>query len=327
MRASRVPRVPFLACVAALALRATCVAAGGSADDLARATREALAEAFASKATKLSSPPRFDGAEVTVYPPRSLADPRRGGHEGNDGTKYPVVVFLHGFCLPDENQQKYNFTATRAGAGVGGTPRRQTLTQIGLRDFVDDAFYVTPTSPTTTRQCALCNLGDDSPNVADRLTTSWINNTLARIAPAFVCNTWDGSDACCAPEKGGEGNDVAFIADVIRAVVDGEHKSFVDENRVYLVGIATGGRAASPSPQATRTTQRECRSIPRRTETRPRGSKTCVPRKGKGRPRSLSRPREGRSCRRRREFGESRRRQSRNPRTSPRRSTRPPRRS
>jgi poly(3-hydroxybutyrate) depolymerase len=245
MRASRVPRVPFLACVAALALRATCVAAGGSADDLARATREALAEAFASKATKLSSPPRFDGAEVTVYPPRSLADPRRGGHEGNDGTKCPVVVFLHGFCLPDENQQKYNFTATRAGAGVGGTPRRQTLTQIGLRDFVDDAFYVTPTSPTTTRQCALCNLGDDSPNVADRLTTSWINNTLARIAPAFVCNTWDGSDACCAPEKGGEGDDVAFIADVIRAVVDGEHKDFVDENRVYLVGIATGGFMAN----------------------------------------------------------------------------------
>jgi poly(3-hydroxybutyrate) depolymerase len=245
MRASRVPSVPFLACVAALALRATCVAAGGSADDLARATREALAEAFASKATKLSSPPRFHGAEVTVYPPRSLADPRRGGHEGNDGTKYPVVVFLHGFCLPDENQQKYNFTATRAGAGVGGTPRRQTLTQIGLRDFVDDAFYVTPTSPTTTRQCALCNLGDDSPNVADRLTTSWINNTLARIAPAFVCNTWDGSDACCAPEKGGEGDDVAFIADVIRAVVDGEHKSFVDENRVYLVGIATGGFMAN----------------------------------------------------------------------------------
>ena len=96
MRPSRVRRPPLLACVAALALGATRVAAGGGADDLARATREALAEAFASKATKLSSPPRFDGAEVTVYPPRGLAE-----GEKNDGTKYPVVVFLHGFCLPE----------------------------------------------------------------------------------------------------------------------------------------------------------------------------------------------------------------------------------
>lgn len=236
MRPSRVRRPPLLACVAALALGATRVAAGGGADDLARVTREALAEAFDSKATKLLSPtPRFDGADVTVYPPSSL-QPR---------TKYPVVVFLHGFCLPDENQQRYNFTAVRAGAGVGGTPRRQTLTQVGLRDFVDEAFYVTPVSPTTTRLCALCNLGEASPNVADRLTTSWINNTLARVAPAFSCPTWDGSDACCAPEKGGNGTDVDFLASVIGAVAAGEHAAFVDPNRVYLVGIATGGFMAN----------------------------------------------------------------------------------
>ena len=244
MRASRVRRVPFLACVAALALSATRVAAGGSADDLERATRETLAEAFEDKAEKLSSAAApFFGADVTVYPPSRYL--REGSDPSLPRTKYPVVVFLHGFCLPDENQQRYNFTAVRAGAGLGGTPRRQTLTQVGLRDFVDDAFYVTPVSPTTTRQCALCNLGEDSPNVADRLTTSWINNTLARVAPAFSCPTWDGSDACCAPEKGGNGTDVDFLASVIGAVAAGEHAAFVDPNRVYLVGIATGGFMAN----------------------------------------------------------------------------------
>jgi poly(3-hydroxybutyrate) depolymerase len=149
-----------------------------------------------------------------------------------------MVVFLHGFCLPDDAQQQYNFTAVRAGAGVGGTPRRQTLTQRGLRDFVDEVFYVTPTSPSVTRQCALCNLGEDSPNVADRLTTTWINQTLARVAPAFSCPTWDGSDACCAPERGGQGDDVRFIASVIDAMSSAYR---VDPDRVYLIGIATGG--------------------------------------------------------------------------------------
>lgn len=243
MRASRVHRVPFLACVAALALSAARVVAGGGADDRKRAAREALAEAFENKATNVALT-NAAGFDVTVYPPSQYLR-EKSENASRPRSKYPVVVFLHGFCLPDENQQRYNFTAVRAGAGVGGTPRRQTLTQVGLRDFVDDVFYVTPVSPTTTRQCALCNLGEDSPNVADRLTTRWINNTLARVAPAFSCPTWDGSDACCAPEKGGRGTDVDFVAGVIDAVVNGEHAASVDPDRVYLVGIATGGFMAN----------------------------------------------------------------------------------
>lgn len=226
---------PVFVCVATAVLCASCgvSAGGGDARALAQSTQQVLSEAFVSKATQLASPsPSYQGADVTVYPPTSLGD-------ANADTKYPLVIFLHGFCLPDDAQQQYNFTATRAGAGKDGASARQTLTQVGLRDFVDEAFYVTPTSPTSTRFCALCNLGEDSPNVADRLTTNWINQTLSRVAPAFQCPTWDGSDACCAPEKAGAGDDVAFVASVIETMI--EKYESIDPDRVYLIGIATGG--------------------------------------------------------------------------------------
>ena len=228
----RILRFSLFACVAAVVLTTTGVVAGGAdGNDLARVTAQALSEAFALKAQPLSSPSAvFSGADVQVYPPSS--------YDSNSNTKYPLVVFLHGFCLPDDAQQQYNFTAMRAGAGLDGAAARQTLTQVGLRDFVDDVFYVTPTSPTATRKCALCNLGEDSPNVADRLTTNWINQTLARVAPSFQCPTWDGSDACCAPEKGGTGDDVSFIASVIESV---KTKYEIDSDKIYLIGIATGG--------------------------------------------------------------------------------------
>jgi len=44
---------------------------------------------------------------------------------------YPLVVYLHGFCLGDDAQQLYSFTAARSSPGGGGE-RRQTLTQISL---------------------------------------------------------------------------------------------------------------------------------------------------------------------------------------------------
>lgn len=52
---------------------------------------------------------------------------------GDGGSGSPLLVFLHGFCLPDSAQQEYSFTALRANAGGGSLPRQQTLSQVGLR--------------------------------------------------------------------------------------------------------------------------------------------------------------------------------------------------
>jgi hypothetical protein len=108
-------------------------------------------------------------------------------------------VYLHGFCLPDVEQQMYSVTARRADAGGGRIPREQTLSQFNdwsLEVAERGPFlYATPTAPHHTRKCALCNIGMDSPNVGDMLTVRFINSTLDRVAPAWSCPAWDGSDA------------------------------------------------------------------------------------------------------------------------------------
>ena len=158
-----------------------------------------------------------------------------------------MVVFLHGFCLPDENQQRYNFTAVRAGAGVGGTPRRQTLTQVGLRDFVDEAFYVTPVSPTTTRLCALVQPGRglaerrgpphdelDQQHADARRARVFVPD-VGRLGRLLRAGEGRKRDRRRFPREDGHW----------RSSPAGEHAAFVDPNRVYLVGIATGGFMAN----------------------------------------------------------------------------------
>jgi poly(3-hydroxybutyrate) depolymerase len=66
----------------------------------------------------------------------------------------------------------------------------------------------------------------------------WINQTLGRVAPAFECPSWDGSDACCNPELAGKGDDVQYVLSVVEAITA---KYNVDMSRIYLMGIATGG--------------------------------------------------------------------------------------
>jgi len=67
----------------------------------------------------------------------------------------------------------------------------------------------------------------------DRLTVRYINTTLGRLAPAFQCPAWDGSDACCNPEKGGNGDDVRYVTSVVDAITT---KYNVDTSRIYLMG-------------------------------------------------------------------------------------------
>ena len=204
---------------------------------IAGGDRDAAAQSadFASRAETFDVPA---SQRVEVFPPANYDSTAVGD------ARPPLLVFLHGFCLPDANQQAYNFTAVRANAGGGRLPRRQTLSQVGLREVVDERgfVYATPTAPHHTRKCALCNLGDASPNVADQLTTTWINQTMSRVAPAFACPAWDGSDACCNPELGGEGDDARFLEKTVEALLDAYA---IDPNRVYLVGIATGGFMAN----------------------------------------------------------------------------------
>ena len=103
-------------------------------------------------------------------------------------------------------------------------------------------LYAAPTAPHFTRKCALCNIGLDSPNAGDMLTVRFINSTLERVAPAWHCPAWDGSDACCNPEFSGASNDVEYVLDLVDAI---KSRHNVDPDRVYLFGIATGGFMAN----------------------------------------------------------------------------------
>lgn len=70
-----------------------------------------------------------------------------------------------------------------------------------------------------------------------------MNGILARDSPEFECPAWDGSDAVALAEVAAtDGSDIHFIEEIINAT----KKQFnIDETRIYVVGIATGGFMAS----------------------------------------------------------------------------------
>jgi poly(3-hydroxybutyrate) depolymerase len=123
--------------------------------------------------------------------------------------------------------------------------RAQTLVQVGLREaaLAENFVYVAPRAPHTTRECVLCPLQEQSPNSQDRLFNSWISGILDRDSPQFECRAWDGSDAVANPELSAQTDaDVRYVADVIDAV---KTKFNIDGDRIYVVGIGTGGFMAA----------------------------------------------------------------------------------
>jgi len=123
--------------------------------------------------------------------------------------------------------------------------RQQTLVQVGLREaaLAENWVYVAPKAPRSTRECVLCNVVESSPNSADRLFGTWMNGILARDSPEFECPAWDGSDAVALAEVAASDDfDVHFIEEIINST----KKQFnIDDERIYVVGIATGGFMAS----------------------------------------------------------------------------------
>ena len=72
--------------------------------------------------------------DVEVFKPKSYHTANTTTSSGERSSRgFPLLVFLHGFCLPDAAQQEYSFTALRANAGGGNLPKQQTLGQVGLR--------------------------------------------------------------------------------------------------------------------------------------------------------------------------------------------------
>ena len=190
----------------------------------------------------------FERSEVSAEMPVSTSLSILKPNDFTSEKMYPLVVYLHGFCLGDDAQQQYSFTASRDSPGEGGQ-RRQTLTQIGVRERItsDQFVYLPLDAPHLTRRCALCNIASDRNNyLSDRLTSNWINSTMSRIGPEFQCAAWAGSDACCNLEqaaKMNENNDAEYIVAAIEKVKATYPN--IDANRVYVFGIATGGFMAS----------------------------------------------------------------------------------
>ena len=129
----------------------------------------------------------FERSEVSAEMPVSTSLSILKPNDFTSEKMYPLVVYLHGFCLGDDAQQQYSFTASRDSPGGGGQ-RRQTLTQIGVRERItsDQFVYLPLDAPHLTRRCALCNIALDRNNyLSDRLTSNWINSTMSRIGPEF----------------------------------------------------------------------------------------------------------------------------------------------
>jgi len=172
-----------------------------------------------------------------------------------------LLVYLHGFCLDDDAQQTLELSSMRTVPAsrnrLGMTRRRQQrLVQTGLREaaLAEDMVYVAPQAPRTTGECVLCHLQNDSPNSQDRLFASWITGILDRDSPSFQCRAWDGSDAVALAEVAAkDSRDVDYVLEVIE---EAKKKFNIDDDRVYVVGVATGGfmatRLACEHPDAFR---------------------------------------------------------------------------
>ena len=204
--------------------------------------RRCFAEASSSSSSSFDYTRSDISASLPISTTLSVLKP----NDFTEDKSYPLVVYLHGFCLGDDAQQLYSFTAARASPGGGGE-RRQTLMQIGMRERItsDQFLYVPLLAPHNTRSCAFCNIASNSNNyLADRLTSNWINSTMSRIGPEFQCAAWAGSDACCNLEQSAnmkENNDAEYIVDAIEKV----REAYPNIDGVYIFGIATGGFMAS----------------------------------------------------------------------------------
>lgn len=204
--------------------------------------------AFAFQATHAAPISRDITASIPVE--TSIRVLTGEGYEQSPDTKRPLVVYLHGFCLDDDAQQQMELSSMRTLPAVRnrlGFPRRrqQTLVQTGLREAVleKDWLYASVAAPHTTNECVLCHLQEQSPNSQDRLFNSWITGIMERDSPQFQCRAWDATDAVANPERGGSGAaDVRFVVDVVAKV---KRAFSVDDARVFVVGIGTGGFMAS----------------------------------------------------------------------------------
>ena len=107
----------------------------------------------------------FERSEVSAEMPVSTSLSILKPNDFTSEKMYPLVVYLHGFCLGDDAQQQYSFTASRDSPGGGGQ-RRQTLTQIGVRERItsDQFVYLPLDAPHLTRRCALCNIAFAGPH-------------------------------------------------------------------------------------------------------------------------------------------------------------------
>jgi hypothetical protein len=149
--------------------------------------------------------------------------------------KLPVVLALHGFCLPTELQElitmvdqdtyregESTFTTHAGWADLVDGGRRRWPNPLGslfrrLVDIVTNTttpveeeeepqepfLYVMPPAPTVTRVCALCVSPDRAANTtggsALRATTSsaFVNAMDLMPDDGTGCPAWDATDACC----------------------------------------------------------------------------------------------------------------------------------
>lgn len=174
--------------------------------------------------------PRPGALLQRLFQPSTTSEARR---------KLPVVLALHGFCLPTELQElttmvdqdtyregEYTLT-TQAGWAdlVDGGPRRwpnpfgslfrrlvdivtNTTTPVEEVEEPHEPFlYVMPPAPRLTRTCALCVSPDDRAanttggSALRAATSSTFVNAMDFMPNGTGCPAWDATDACCRVDE------------------------------------------------------------------------------------------------------------------------------